>query len=158
MAREGSLSASSQITGKTMPLASAPPPRVALVAPPAKALVPSVATAAPKAKAKAAAHREYTVASWVMTYFSFIEADRRRILGWDRATYVVVGRENCPETGRPHLQCYLEVHPKCRFSTVQAFLPGAHWEPRRSPDPMSAINYCKKGGSFDNQEFERSAG
>ena len=48
------------------------------------------------------------------------------------ATYLVVGLEVCPNTGRVHLQCYVELAERKRLSEMKK-LPRAnnwHWEPR----------------------------
>jgi Putative viral replication protein./RNA helicase. len=66
---------------------------------------------------------------------------------WDQnlVRYFVWQLEACPETGRPHYQCYLETHRAVRFSKIKK-LPGledAHVEARKGTRE-EAKTYCQK--------------
>lgn len=63
--------------------------------------------------------------------------------------YIIAGEEVCPETGRAHLQGYVEFHRAFSLTSVKdAFgWPTAHFEPRRGTQEQ-AIDYCKKEGNF----------
>lgn len=66
---------------------------------------------------------------------------------WDKLSYVVIGFETCPTTGRQHLQGYAEAHQQVTLSTLKKFAPMAHYEERRGTAEEAAI-YCKKGGIY----------
>lgn len=63
------------------------------------------------------------------------------------AQYVVFGREICPDTKRPHLQCFVYFGEKKTFSVLKKWDGEAHWEASRGP-PQKAAKYCKKDGDF----------
>lgn len=62
------------------------------------------------------------------------------------ATYLVFGRE-IGESGTPHLQGYLELSKRLRFSTLKKLLVGYHLEPRIGT-AVEASDYCKKDEDF----------
>lgn len=62
---------------------------------------------------------------------------------WD-VKYLVYGHEECPTTGTPHLQGYVEFKDSTRFGTVKRKFPTIHIE-KRQADALTAANYCKKG-------------
>ena len=64
----------------------------------------------------------------------------------DRFQYFVYQVENCPTTGRDHIQGYLELKSQTRFNQVkQMFAPAViHLEGRKAKSSIPAINYCKK--------------
>lgn len=60
--------------------------------------------------------------------------------------FIVFQLERAPETGRLHLQGYLEAKKTCRFTWIQRnwpYLGTAHFEPRNGTRDQ-AIAYCKK--------------
>ena len=42
--------------------------------------------------------------------------------------YLNYGREECPESHRPHFQGYVRFKVRKRFSSAKALVPGAHLE------------------------------
>jgi len=58
-------------------------------------------------------------------------------------TYLVYGRETCPETKKAHLQGYVEFKNARHFSAVKKTFGGAHIEPRIATS-LEASSYCKK--------------
>nr|WAE42750.1 MAG: replication associated protein [Cressdnaviricota sp.] len=66
--------------------------------------------------------------------------------------YMVVGKEVAPETGRKHLQIYVELTKKVRFTAVKKLIAcnEAHIEPCGGTQEEN-IKYCCKEGNF--QEF-----
>ena len=64
----------------------------------------------------------------------------------DRFQYMVYQVENCPTTGRDHIQGYLELKTQTRFNQVkQMFAPAVvHLEGRKAKSSIPAINYCKR--------------
>lgn len=84
---------------------------------------------------------------WCWTLFNYEELPEEkwpRAEQWDAITYLVWQKECCPTSGRMHLQGYVELSTKRRFSSVKEWLPpGAHIEARRR-SALEASNYCKK--------------
>lgn len=63
------------------------------------------------------------------------------------AKYLIFGREVAPETGTPHLQCFIIFKSQVRFNTVKTLFPRANI---RACDGSAAqnITYCMKDGDF----------
>lgn len=83
--------------------------------------------------------------NFCFTYFpgdDYVEPD-----SFPDCKYVIFGREICPETGRYHLQGYVEFANAVTIASAQARLDmqGAHLEARRGTQE-EAIEYCKKSG------------
>ncbi|USZ80615.1 replication-associated protein [Sichuan tick-associated circovirus 1] len=68
---------------------------------------------------------------------------------WDPAimSYLIYGREICPDTARQHWQCYCEFKTQQRFNRIRQLFPGSHIE-RRHGSADQAASYCKKDNSF----------
>lgn len=66
-----------------------------------------------------------------------------------KAQYVIYGKEVCPESGRPHLQGYIEFNRVTERSVVKNKVQcqHVHLEPRYSTQE-NAIEYCKKDGDW----------
>lgn len=62
--------------------------------------------------------------------------------------YLILGKEVCPTTGRPHLQGYLYVENKISFKTLQRLDERAHFEMCRST-VQANYDYCTKSGDFE---------
>lgn len=60
-------------------------------------------------------------------------------------TYLIAGREVCPDTGRDHWQCYVELKTKQRLSYWKNNPPyhNVHFEPRKKT-ALEASDYCAK--------------
>lgn len=68
---------------------------------------------------------------------------------WTRITYAVVGREICPQTERPHLQCYFEFKNTMEQSTFTNKLGmPVYYFKARTGTAEQAADYCKKDGDF----------
>nr|WDW25890.1 MAG: replication-associated protein [Cressdnaviricota sp.] len=68
----------------------------------------------------------------------------QRVVNSGIATYAVGQVEMAPETGRLHLQGYLQLGVKNRLTWVKKHVDGdAHWEPTRGT-PKEARDYCMK--------------
>lgn len=98
------------------------------------------------------------ITAWNMDAFDLDWPQRMHDKG---LSYVVIGRETCPRTGRRHLQCYFEApNPKTvsQWQDVVMDKPRAHVECRASWKPEGeeiaenkgdrAADYCKKDGDF----------
>lgn len=64
-------------------------------------------------------------------------------------TYAVIGKEVCPETHRPHLQCYFEFGSRHRLNGVKKILGHQAWSCRPArEDETCNTKYCKKDNDF----------
>ena len=61
--------------------------------------------------------------------------------------YLIYGRERAPTTNTPHLQCYVSLRKKTRFTTFRAMVPRAHVAICKGTHEENVV-YCKKGGAF----------
>jgi len=63
----------------------------------------------------------------------------------DSMTYLIAGRETCPDTGNNHWQCYTELKTKQRLSfwKKEPYYKDIHFEPRKGT-ALEASDYCKK--------------
>lgn len=90
-------------------------------------------------------HWTFTIHSWTTEQYEQIASSASAL--W---TYLIIGKEVCPTTGRPHLQCYGILKTKRRFNQVKQ-LPGlanAHFEASRG-SPEQNKTYCSKEGDFE---------
>lgn len=64
-------------------------------------------------------------------------------------TYLIIGKEKCPTTGKKHYQCYIRFTNARKFKSVKKILGDneAHIEPCRGT-PAQNILYCKKEGKY----------
>jgi len=62
-------------------------------------------------------------------------------------SYIIIGTEVCPKTGRLHHQGYCEFSSNKKFNTLCKFDPSFHWE-RRAGTQQEAIDYCMKDKQF----------
>lgn len=69
--------------------------------------------------------------------------------------YVIWQKERAPETGREHLQGYIELLRSCKMSTVKGYFndPTIHLEPRAGSQSQ-AIQYCSKEDTRVEGPFE----
>lgn len=86
------------------------------------------------------------VRNWCFT--SFEKLDWEALIG-EETTYIIVGEEICPDTGRKHWQGYAEFSKQNRLSALKKLWKNdkIHWEPRRGSQE-EAIKYCMKDGKF----------
>lgn len=57
---------------------------------------------------------------------------------------LVIGKEEAPTTGTPHLHVYISLERKERLSYMKSVCCRAHWEPVK--DRSKCIEYCTKDG------------
>lgn len=74
-----------------------------------------------------------------------------------RLSYLIYGREVCPNTGRRHYQCYCEFVKRVTLRTLQQMFPRSHFE-KRNGSVEQAISYCKKDGAFTEHGTKSSQG
>lgn len=60
--------------------------------------------------------------------------------------YGVYGKE-VGESGTPHLQGYCELTNQLSLKQLKSYMPTAHFEPGRAPNPKARAGYCKKGNA-----------
>lgn len=94
-------------------------------------------------------HAKSEARCWMVTILNWTELD----WPWDEAKsaelfrYAIVGKETCPTTGTPHMQCYVVFHKKKRFNPVKALFPRADLRVARGT-PTQCRDYCAKDGDF----------
>ncbi len=87
--------------------------------------------------------------NWHFTDFSMNREYNVKIMN-NEVRYFLQGREVCPETNREHVQGFVQFNKPKRWSYVQKFLGGCHFECMKST-VKDSIKYCKKGGNFTDQ-------
>lgn len=89
---------------------------------------------------------------WTLTFQSWSEEDCALAMSLyeedDNCTYLIVGFETAPRTGRQHLQCYVYYKEKIRMSYLLKVIPGVHVEPQRAKDNVAAYSYCAEDGDW----------
>jgi len=79
--------------------------------------------------------------NWAFTWNNYDESVEEKLRSLN-CKYLVAGREICPTTGTPHLQCTVVfANPKAKSAVVK-LLKGAHVESCRNV--FNSIEYCKK--------------
>lgn len=103
--------------------------------------------------------RERSLRRMRFTWFNYTEDDIKRIqqLPADACDYICYGHELCPDTGKPHLQGYVEFRCGTTFKQAQKRLLGR--TPKKGTSPLRTlpanasrdknIEYCKKAESAD---------
>jgi len=84
--------------------------------------------------------------NWVFTWNNYPE-NADEILAAIPHKYLVYGREIAPETGTPHLQGFIQVPSRKRFSALKKLFPGC-WLRRARAKPEQAAEYAKKDGNY----------
>lgn len=88
--------------------------------------------------------------SWCFTSFEVTQEELDKFL-LIPSTYMVVGKEVCPETGKYHYQGYVEFSTQRYFKGVKKILGAhVHLEPRLGT-ALQAATYCKKDGEYHEQ-------
>ncbi len=84
---------------------------------------------------------------WVFTINNYTAGDITTVKTWD-TTYFVMGKE-VGESGTPHIQGYVEMRSKKRFSYMKDSCHAtARWAARNGT-AQQAADYCKKDGDFE---------
>lgn len=105
--------------------------------------------------------------NWAFTWFDYTDnnIDYLTSLKEDVCQYIVFGIEECPESGRMHLQGYVEFAKgpfsrdaiKCRLDPTKGKTSSIHLEPAKKCRDANAT-YCKKGGDYtevDNRPLKK---
>lgn len=89
---------------------------------------------------------------WQFTLFDYDGKDEERLRDCDGISYIVFGRELCPNTGRPHLQGYLECKQRKTMGGVKKLFArdSVHLE-IASRDQKTNREYCIKNGDYYEQ-------
>lgn len=80
------------------------------------------------------------------TYEGYLES-------WGAVKYFVFGEEVGEKEETPHLQGYVELKDKAKWTTIHNKVPAAHVEPRKAT-AKRASDYCKKGEQ-PKEEWDR---
>lgn len=85
--------------------------------------------------------------NWCFTKFENMNIDVDS-LDWEVASYIVYQKEKCPDTGKFHIQGYVEFQKALGMKSVKSWFsdPKIHLE-RRKGSQQQAIDYCKKDDS-----------
>lgn len=83
---------------------------------------------------------------WCFTINNYTANDIKLIEEFQTNYDFIYGIEK-GENGTPHLQGYIHLHEKQRFSNIKSWLPRAHLEARKG-SIMQAVDYCKKDGDY----------
>lgn len=87
---------------------------------------------------------------WCLTLNNYNDSDLvyyRSLVEKSICTHVIFGKET-GESGTRHLQIYLELPKRLRFTRVRDLFPRAHVESRRGT-AQEARDYCAKDGQFE---------
>lgn len=89
------------------------------------------------------------VRKWVFTLNNYEPADTDDFKALDdQVTFAIMGYEEAPVTGTPHLQGYIHYKEAKHFSTVRKlFNARGHWETAKGSDYQN-YEYCSKAGEF----------
>jgi len=99
---------------------------------------------APKKGAKAP-RKSVHVKRWLFTLFDYDVNDPGDMIDTELVDYLIIGKEVCPTTGRPHLQGYACFKKEMRMTELKQVLnPKAHWT-KADGTPLHNKNYCSKG-------------
>jgi len=95
--------------------------------------------------------------NFVFTLNNYTESENAELIDWCASQhYAILGYEVGKE-GTPHIQGYVELEKKTRFTTIKKLMPRAHIEPRKGTQKQAA-DYCKKDGKFDEYGKPRAQG
>jgi len=82
--------------------------------------------------------------NWLLTYYGTkLDFDSGLSAGESFIRGAIYQQERCPDTGRLHLQAYLETQRPVRLTALSKLWPGIHAE-RRLGTRQQAIDYCTK--------------
>lgn len=91
--------------------------------------------------------------SWMFLHFNYTdetEVQYKAISEKTEVVRMVIGREICPKTQTPHLQCYIRFNRSVRFDWLRKYLPAgmSGLQPRWCKKECQATEYCSKDGSL----------
>lgn len=88
--------------------------------------------------------------NFFLTVNNYDDEEYNRILAYPNAAYVVVGKEQAPTTGTPHIHAFIRTkEPKFFREIKEEVCPRADVKGARSVP--KAIRYCKKDGDFEER-------
>jgi len=92
--------------------------------------------------------RQAPKANWCFTGWKDLTIDPNDLFKPETMIYLIVGNETCPDTRRPHYQCYVQYKRKVRFNQVKDdFGKKIHCEASKGNDEQN-YDYCSKEGDF----------
>lgn len=93
---------------------------------------------------------EYTsgkIRNFVLTLNNYTEEETLALLNYERATYVILGKEVGRKRKTPHLQGYMELEDKTAFNTIKKLCPRMYIAKRRGT-AKQAQKYCMKDQNY----------
>lgn len=88
--------------------------------------------------------------NFFLTLNNYNDEEYQRIIGYENAAYVIVGKELAPSTGTPHLHAYIRTkEPKFFREIKEEVSERADIEGTRSV--VRSISYCRKKGDFEER-------
>lgn len=87
----------------------------------------------------------FTVQSWDEEDVAFV-ADLYE--GDTNCTYLIIGWEKAPRTGKEHLQCYIYYTNALRWTEMQSRLQGIHFDNQKAKKNVEAYYYCAEDGDW----------
>lgn len=98
--------------------------------------------------AKPPTDRGVRLRNFCFVYHNWTPDVIEKLRAWSQITYACIGEEICPDTGTPHLQCYVECKQQVLRTTFQNVVgKPIHAKPRWGT-PEQAANYCKKDDKY----------
>lgn len=89
---------------------------------------------------------------WMGTINNFTDENIRQLEAMmPQVVELVVGKEEAPTTGTPHLHVFVRLDRQQYVSWVLKNLGNGHWEPARNR--RCSIEYCKKDGQIVLQKL-----
>lgn len=103
-----------------------------------------------KPKFKAAGSPNIRIRSNCFAWNNYTEENitNYKIFVQTHCSYGVFGKEICPTTGTPHLQCYFELRSQKSQMQIQKLLEYNIHFAGKTRDPPRAAEYCKEDGDF----------
>ena len=80
-------------------------------------------------------------------YTSFLDREEP-LFGADECRYLIEGREECPTTGRKHIQGFVQFNTNMRFTALKKRYPSQVRFAFCAGNPYQNFCYCSKDGNF----------
>ena len=85
---------------------------------------------------------------FVFTLHDWTQQEWNTFQDWNDCQYLVVGKEVCPKTGRPHLQGYVYYKNPRSWNSVKKSLPNRCHLENAIASAIKNYEYCSKDGEY----------